>query len=378
MSNRKLVQLVLFLGLFGIITGISLFAYREKGQKEVVVTDNFIDYKDALENKKKLTKKEILTKEEIEKLDTANSLEEDSKTKKTEEETEEIAVSDSDENLDGGIEILEESLLTFEKEYVLPEVVETVVEKEEKKEEETRVTYYVVKKGDSLYKISKNIGVDMNILIANNPSVKGGVIRIGQKLKILNNNSIEYTVKKGDNLIKIANKYNVKLADLLKDNELNTTNIVVGDKLIVKNPDLKFINLNVKPANYIDFKWPIKWAGVTSPYGKRFHPVLKRNIFHNGVDLRAAVGVPLYAPADGTIKTAGWLGGYGKIIIIKHAKGYETRSAHLSNIYVKVGQKVKKGELIGKTGKTGRITGPHLHFEIRRNGKTLNPIKFRK
>jgi murein DD-endopeptidase MepM/ murein hydrolase activator NlpD len=366
MSNRKLVQLVLFLGLFGIIAGISLFAYRERSKKEVVATNNFIDYKEALENKE-LTKENILTKKEIVKLDKEN----------TSEETGEISASDSDENLDGGIEILEESLLTFEKEYVLPEV-KVVAKVEEKKEEETRVTYYVVKKGDSLYKISKNIGVDMNILIANNPSVKGGVIRIGQKLKILNNNSIEYTVKKGDNLIKIANKYNVKLADLLKDNDLNTTNIVVGDKLIVKNPDLKFINLDVKPSNYIDFKWPIKWAGVTSPYGKRFHPVLKRNIFHNGVDLRAQVGVSLYSPAAGTIKTAGWLGGYGKIIIIKHAKGYETRHAHLNNIYVKVGQKVKRGELIGKTGKTGRITGPHLHYEIRRNGKTLNPVKFRK
>jgi murein DD-endopeptidase MepM/ murein hydrolase activator NlpD len=362
MSNRKLVQIVLFLGLFGIIAGMSLFAYRERENREVVATDDFIDYKEALE--KKIIEKNIVS------LGEENKTENDSYQEGSEEYV--------DENFDGGIEILEESLLTFEKEYVLPEKSENKKVEEAKEEEETRVTYYVVKRGDSLYKISKNIGVDMNILIANNPSVKGGIIRIGQKLKILNNNSIEYTVKKGDSLIKIANKYNVKLANLLADNDLNTTNIVVGDRLIVKNPDLKFINLNVKPKNYIDFRWPIRWAGVTSPYGKRFHPVLKRNIFHAGVDLRAQVGVPLYAPADGTIKTAGWLGGYGKIIIIRHAKGYETRSAHLNNIYVKVGQKVKKGDLIGKTGKTGRITGPHLHYEIRRNGKTLNPIEFRK
>lgn len=375
MSNRKLVQIIFFLGLFGIIAGISLFGYRERSQKELVATDKFVDYKVALENKTENDEFEEADSEQNNKLETAMHEENASELA---DGSDDVSVDDIDGNLDGGIEILEDSLLTFEKEYILPEI-ELAEKKEEikKSQEETRVTYYVVKKGDSLYKISKNIGVDMNLLIANNPSVKGGVIRIGQKLKILNNNSIEYTVKKGDNLIKIANKYNVKLADLLKDNDLNTTNIGIGDKLIVKNPDLKFINLNVKPSNYIDFKWPIKWAGVTSPYGKRFHPVLKRNIFHNGVDLRAAVGVSLYAPADGTVKTAGWLGGYGKIIIIKHAKGYETRHAHLNNIYVKVGQKVKKGELIGKTGKTGRITGPHLHYEIRRNGKTIDPMKFR-
>ena len=120
---------------------------------------------------------------------------------------------------------------------------------------------------------------------------------------------------------------------------------------------------------------PVKWAGVTSPFGKRFHPVLKRYIQHAGIDMRARY-VPLMASRDGTVVFAGYMTGYGKIIKINHGSGYETRSAHLEKMYVKVGDKVKSGQVIGQTGMTGRVTGPHLHFEIRKNGKANNPMNY--
>lgn len=261
----------------------------------------------------------------------------------------------------------------FEKNYTL-----NTKELEVEDEENTRIDYYVVQKGDSLYRISNNIGIDINVLIANNPSVKDGRIRIGQKLKILNGNNIEYKVQSGDNLIKIASRFNVNLNQLISDNDLSSTQLQIGQNLIVKNPDLSYVNREVERLQGFQITtWPVADAGVTSPFGQRFHPVLKRNIFHNGVDLRARY-VPLYAPADGTVSTAGWMSGYGQIIIIRHRDGYETRHAHLNKMYVKSGDRVRSGQLIGETGQTGRVTGPHLHFEVRKNGRPLDPMRFKR
>ncbi|PKK91463.1 MAG: hypothetical protein CVV64_06830 [Candidatus Wallbacteria bacterium HGW-Wallbacteria-1] len=115
---------------------------------------------------------------------------------------------------------------------------------------------------------------------------------------------------------------------------------------------------------------------VVSSYGMRNHPVHKRRIFHAGVDIRAKTGTRLLAAASGRVDFAGWLRGYGRIVIIKHAKGYSTRYAHMSEISVKKGQTVNAGQSIGKSGKSGTVTGPHLHYEIRRFGRTLNPAKY--
>ena len=97
---------------------------------------------------------------------------------------------------------------------------------------------------------------------------------------------------------------------------------------------------------------------------------------HYGTDMAAKHGSAILATADGVINFAGWEKGYGKLIKIKHDFGYETRYAHLSKISVNVGQKISQGDRIGKMGNTGRSTGTHLHYEIRRNGKPINPMKY--
>lgn len=115
---------------------------------------------------------------------------------------------------------------------------------------------------------------------------------------------------------------------------------------------------------------------VLSPYGMRNHPIYKRRIFHAGVDIRAKVNTSLISADDGVVEYAGWMRGYGKIIVLRHGNGYSTRYAHMSSFSVAKGQRVKRGQAIGKSGKTGVVTGPHLHFEVRRFGRTLNPVKF--
>lgn len=115
---------------------------------------------------------------------------------------------------------------------------------------------------------------------------------------------------------------------------------------------------------------------ISSGYGWRVHPLYKTRIFHDGMDFTGKVGTPLYATGDAVVKKAGKLRGYGKTVVLDHGYGYTTLYAHLSNYNVKRGQKVKRGEVIAFLGNTGKSTGPHLHYEIRKSGKHVNPINY--
>lgn len=123
------------------------------------------------------------------------------------------------------------------------------------------------------------------------------------------------------------------------------------------------------------FKWPVRGV-VTSKFGMRIHPVYGKSAMHSGVDIGARKGRPIKPAMGGTVVFAGWLGGYGKLVEIKHPKGYTTRYAHMSAIKVKKGQAVNSSTVIGNVGDTGTSTGYHLHFEIRKYGRPLNPLAF--
>src|SRR5205085_3429826 len=107
---------------------------------------------------------------------------------------------------------------------------------------------------------------------------------------------------------------------------------------------------------------------MTSGFGSRFHPILGYERFHAGVDLAAAAGTPILAAADGRVLLAGWHGGYGQEVEIAHAAGLQTRYGHMSRIAARVGEVVRKGQVIGWVGSTGLSTGPHVHFEVTRGG----------
>ena len=121
--------------------------------------------------------------------------------------------------------------------------------------------------------------------------------------------------------------------------------------------------------------WPVNGA-VTSPFGMRLHPIFHVWKMHTGVDLHASMGTPIKAAAAGTVVFAGWKGGYGQAVIISHGNGLATLYAHQSELLVNVGDKVKRGEVIGKVGSTGYATGPHLHFEVRVNGTPVDPMGY--
>ncbi len=113
---------------------------------------------------------------------------------------------------------------------------------------------------------------------------------------------------------------------------------------------------------------------ITSRFGDRLSPFDGRNVeFHEGLDIASRLNAPIRAAAHGTVKFSGWNGSYGKMIVIDHGYGTETRYAHINKLLKKVGDKVKKGETIALVGNTGRSTGPHLHYEVCLNGRAVNP-----
>jgi murein DD-endopeptidase MepM/ murein hydrolase activator NlpD len=112
---------------------------------------------------------------------------------------------------------------------------------------------------------------------------------------------------------------------------------------------------------------------VTSGFGSRFHPILGYVRMHAGLDLAASYGSPIVAAADGRVLLAGWSGGYGNLVRIAHAGGLQTMYGHMSRIVARSGQAVRQGQLIGYVGSTGLSTGPHLHYEVLRNGRPVDP-----
>lgn len=123
------------------------------------------------------------------------------------------------------------------------------------------------------------------------------------------------------------------------------------------------------------FVYPLR-GQLTSRFGMRTHPIYGIRKMHTGIDISASPGTAIKASAGGTVVFAGWWGGYGKVVIIDHGGGISTLYAHCSSIYVNEGQRVAQGEVIAAVGSTGLSTGPHLHFEIRKNGKPVDPLSY--
>lgn len=212
------------------------------------------------------------------------------------------------------------------------------------------------------------------------------------------NHTISDLKDKKDNLIsklETLNKENQGLAENInhkaKELEHLSDKIIDIEKIVGitaydKNDKEFDSRIDVAKLTYIDKQYmlkvipsgyPIPKKGVSSSYGRRFHPVLKRSEFHPGIDLRAKMRTKVRAPADGIIKYAGFnQKGYGNIVIISHNFGFETLYAHLSKTKVRIGKIVRKGDVVALTGNSGLSSGPHLHYEVRYAQRRLNPAWF--
>ena len=190
-------------------------------------------------------------------------------------------------------------------------------------------------------------------------------------------NMQEKTLIALENAKTIKNSYAAELTE----EELNTQKQIEEYNSKLDNIDAQMAILAMVDGNseYIggEFLWPIPgYTIITSPFGMRFHPILHYYRSHNGIDIGAKTGAPVIAANSGTVITASYVGSYGNVVMIDHGGGIVSNYGHGSKILVKVGQVVEKGEVIMEAGSTGLSTGPHLHFEIKVNGKFVNPLPY--
>jgi len=308
------------------------------------------------------------------------------------EQSGEISFSDQDSNIDttpgfnvpipadvpvilnsGGIVILKPTIITTEPGVAGRQRIET----------------YTIRSGDTLYGLAARFGLNVTTLLWENRLTERSLLKLGQKISILPTDGVSYRIGRNDTLAKIASRFKVAAESINKFNQLGSK-LTVGQTIIIPG--------GRPPATQVTIPIPTKTPTVTSPTptkninlplpqggGKLLWPTVHRRItqyfswYHPGLDIADNLGTPLLAADDGIVEVAGWnRGGYGYYIIVDHGGGLKTLYGHSSKILVSVGDRVERGQQIANMGSTGRSTGPHLHFEVRLNGRRVNPLKYAK
>jgi murein DD-endopeptidase MepM/ murein hydrolase activator NlpD len=238
---------------------------------------------------------------------------------------------------------------------------------------------YSIKPKDNLWKIAKKYGYSVHSIIGTNPQLKTYEVNLNQKILLPSSGGSLHPIQDNDTWDKIAERYDVD-SKMLQDVNFGILTLVPGEYVFIpgKQPAIDLMNKDIQAKYELRslFRSPLN-GRYSSVFGKRKHPVTGHSSFHGGVDIAVPSGTWVGAAADGVVTVASHnVGHYGTAVFIDHKNGYITHYGHLSKINVRVGQKVKKGQLIAKSGATGRVTGPHLHFTIKKGDKALDPMKF--
>ncbi len=320
-----------------------------------------------------------------------------------------------------------------------PTTVVAVEEEPSTPSKRTDVVTYTIRSGDTLARIAQNHQVNVSTITWANNLTERSVLRPGNTLRIPPVSGVLHTIKKGETLSSIAARYSVSLATIREENALGTS-LPVGKELIIPNgKPITAVATPVKipttpPKPVATTAAPAKAATIATPTAKtpkvtgkvavkpgvpisgirnkaydiyqelsnskedaRDKPEDKEDTSktkllwpvpsfrvnqyygwnHTGLDIDGDYTDPIYASEDGTVTQSGWnSGGYGLQIVIDHPGGFRTRYAHASKLFVKAGDTVKRGEVIGYVGTTGRSTGTHLHYEVYLNGVRKNPLTY--
>jgi murein DD-endopeptidase MepM/ murein hydrolase activator NlpD len=278
----------------------------------------------------------------------------------------------------------------------------------------TAARAYTVGPGDTLTAISQDAGIGVATLAEANHLALDAILHPGQVLTlppalsskagtatthaVAPTETMNHEVVAGETLWGIAHAFGVRVEALAEANNIALDDVLhPGDALVVPaegasllSPGTHRVRVRTPPtpagvgtpALYEtlrdDFGSMLRPSEgrITSRFGWRIHPIFGTREFHTGVDIANRSGTPILAAEDGIVRFAGWKGGYGRLLVLAHPNGFETGYSHLSAILVTVGQQVAKGQIVARMGSTGWSTGPHLFFEVRRNGIALDPTLF--
>jgi len=247
---------------------------------------------------------------------------------------------------------------------------------------------YQVKQGDTISGIAANFGLKTDTILWANSMTGRSYLQPGQNLTIPPVDGVLYTIKSGDTISRLAQRYDTEASKIISFNKLaDASDIAIGDTILLPDatpytPPAPIVKTKVAPVTALftgrqpdaaqeaassgdSLVWPTTTRRISQYYSWR----------HTGLDIDGEFGDLIWAAGDGVVSRVQYLKyDYGYNVIIDHGGGVQTLYAHFQKIYVKPGQQVKKGEVLGEMGSTGRSTGSHLHFEIRINSSRINPL----
>jgi murein DD-endopeptidase MepM/ murein hydrolase activator NlpD len=258
------------------------------------------------------------------------------------------------------------------------------------------IVKYTVNQGDTLETISNVYGVSISTITESNGISSEALLKVGQELRFPSITGVVYKIKNGETLWDISSTYDVDVEKIAETNGIDSPDkLKIDQEIIIPGVDKIKLTNNESKSNAGSSAsaessastklasrggssssssgsiWPLRGT-ITSRYGPRWGTT------HKGLDIAAPTGTTVSAFMSGTVTFSGWQGGYGNLVIINHGNGLQSYYGHNSKLLVSSGQKVSKGQAISRVGSTGDSTGPHLHFEVRKNGTPVNPSNYLK
>jgi murein DD-endopeptidase MepM/ murein hydrolase activator NlpD len=232
-------------------------------------------------------------------------------------------------------------------------------------------TAYMVQRGDTLSGIADDFNVSLDTVVSFNGVKNARTLQPGKILKIPSMSGILYATKAGDSATAVAAAHGISADRVIETNGLMSDALEPGRSLFL--PDAKLASFTLREISGDLFAWPAR-GWISSWYGWRSDPFTGARVFHNGVDIGVDMGTPVLAAMDGIVAETGYSSGFGNYVVLSHHAGWQSLYGHLRTVSVKDGQRVATGQRIAYSGNTGYSTGPHLHFSVFKNGRTVNPF----
>lgn len=251
---------------------------------------------------------------------------------------------------------------------------ETINAIERPPNQKVEVISHTITSGESLWTIAQKYDVTTQTILAANQNLDPHALKPRKTIRIPNKIGLFYKVGRKQTLASIAKTYRVKVEDILAVNGLTAeTAVKSGDTIFLPGDKPLQIAFNLTSG----YRLPVQ-GRITSRFGYRAHPMGGGFRFHSGLDIAANYGETVVAAESGRVVVAGWYGLLGKTVVIHHSSTYETLYGHNSYLLVRAGEYIKKGQPIARVGSTGLSTGPHVHFEVHKNGVPVNPLPYLK